>query len=82
MTGFILRPNAPGYQCEISNEEGDPCPNHWNNVNDIIPDGDITVLWQTVFGWKNDLYKIEAPPLHGFSNKGVSNGKRGVKPKG
>jgi len=60
---FDLRPIAPGIQCLISTEVGQPCPNHWANLNDTFPDGDSSMIWHSIFEWKHDLYTIETPSL-------------------
>ena len=58
----ILRPNASGDLCEIDSEQGEPCPNHWMNVDEEIADDDetyVTTLWGNIF--KSDLYKLQTP---------------------
>ena len=61
-TYFILRPNAPGYQCQISDQIGAPCPHHWANLDEDPHDGDSSMIWQSTPEWKTDLYAIESPP--------------------
>lgn len=63
------RPNAWGDLCMITNEIGDPCPDHWKNVDESTPDEDETCVHaSTVYtGWiYRDLYSIPdlEPPEH------------------
>jgi len=61
-----LRPYFPGDLCAITREVGDPCPDHWKNVDDIVPDEDDTYVEQYYFtgtSWAYDLYKIETGRL-------------------
>ena len=57
-----LRPCFPGDVCSIRQEVGAPCPDHWKNVDDIVPDEDETYVEAyapTGTLWRSDLYKIE-----------------------
>ena len=64
---LILRPYAPGDTCTIWSQHGDPCPNHWKNVDDIVPDEDLTCVFNDYpyTNWRRDLYHI--PGLHPLS---------------
>lgn len=57
----ILRPNAPGDQCSIVSQIGEPCPNHYLNVDDVTPDEDATVVRESWLytSTHTDLYNIE-----------------------
>lgn len=59
----ILRPNAPGDYCGIKGQVGDPCPNHWKNVDESTPDENTTYVIQggVVTAWGYDLYHIPNP---------------------
>ncbi len=57
-----FRPYWPGDICGITYQVGDPCPDHWKNVDDIIPDDFDS--WNEMFCPTgscsgDDLYKIE-----------------------
>lgn len=56
----IRRPNAPGDLCTIPREVGDPCPNHYLNIDEAIPDEDETLILGRANGsaWWTDLYYI------------------------
>jgi len=68
----ILRPNAAGYQCWITNQIGEPCPNHWMNVDEEVHDGDETALYETSRLWTTDLYKIVNPTAGVYDPKRVT----------
>jgi hypothetical protein len=58
----ILRPNRAGDLCQISNEAGEPCPNHWMNVDEEVPDEDETWVGNITTGQpQRDLYRLETP---------------------
>lgn len=61
----ILRPNAPGDLCRIPAEVGDPCPNHFRNVDEAESDENETKVY-TIDAynrtWRYDYYHIEPPP--------------------
>lgn len=63
---IIRRPNAPGDRCHWRLDgAGDICPDHFKNVDDIIPDYDTTYLSgiQTINQWYYyDLYNIPPSP--------------------
>ena len=63
ITTEILRPNAPGNVCNIPWEWGADCPDHWQNVNDVVPDEDSTAVHAGTHppdhGWYRDLYNLE-----------------------
>ncbi len=66
-----LRPYFPGLFCTISNQIGDPCPDHWKNVDDIVPDEDETYIYEDESPgtfWRKDLYKIETGRLEKIDN--------------
>lgn len=57
----MRRPDAPGDLCTINQQVGDPCPNHYLNINEASPDEDTTCIWALLggtTGWRKDLYKI------------------------
>lgn len=56
-----LRPNAPGDLCTIPGQVGATCPNHYLNLDDIIPDEDATYIYnnKSVSSWFSDLYEME-----------------------
>lgn len=59
-----LRPNAPGDKCQITDQAGDSCPNHWKNVDEVVSDGDTTYVHAGKVpdtGAFTDLYNL--PPL-------------------
>lgn len=61
----IFRPNAPGDHCTIPREIGEPCPDHWKNLDDVTPDEDTTCVmsWDAAASWyKEDLYRIPNLP--------------------
>jgi len=61
----ILRPIAPGIRCSIPTEVGDPCPDHWKNVDEEIPDEELTMLNQPLplwGGWAYDFFIIQELP--------------------
>lgn len=55
----IRRPDAPGDFCLIDWQAGDPCPDHYLNVDEASSDGDDTFV-STRYSdlWKRDLYHI------------------------
>ena len=42
MTILTLRPNAAGSECNIPEEGASPCPNHYQNVDEVSQDGFTT----------------------------------------
>lgn len=62
MATKILRPNATGDECLISYEIGAACPNHWQNVNTVIPVGDAPCVLEATddVNYYRDLYHISA----------------------
>ena len=57
-----LRPNAAGDECNIRNQTGAACPDHYQNVDEAVSDGHTTkvVEWQSPYTtWYRDLYNIE-----------------------
>jgi len=57
----ILRPNAAGDVCGISSESGDACPDHWENVDEIEHDEQITQVYCGPSpGYLYDVYNIPA----------------------
>lgn len=58
-----LRPNAPGDLCQVGSQVGDPCPNHWMNVDEAIPDEDTTYIFAYYTeDYQSDLYHLQDPP--------------------
>ncbi len=64
----ILRPDAPGDECHITDQAGPSCPAHWQNVDEESPDDNYTYVHAGNIpdqGWSRDLYNIPvlvAPP--------------------
>ncbi len=54
-----LRPNAAGDECNISFYTGEPCPNHYQNVDEALADGYGTSVSTKAPSWERDLYNIE-----------------------
>ena len=54
-----LRPNAAGGECYITNYDGAACPNHYQNVDEVTPDGYSTDVYAKDTSWERDLYNIE-----------------------
>jgi hypothetical protein len=54
-----LRPNAAGDEGNISNAHGAAYPDHYQNVDDVTPDGLITDVYSDESAWARDLYNIE-----------------------
>lgn len=64
-----LFPNAPGDLCKIPYEVGDPCPDHWKNVDEDPPDEDTSYVYQGIPWtrlWRQDLYHIPTTPVSGI----------------
>jgi len=63
MATETLRPNAAGDECNIFNEAGAACPNHYQNVDEDPPDEYTTHVkggeWGDPAGWCRDLYNTE-----------------------
>ena len=54
-----LRPNEAGDECNITNEAGESCPNHYMNVDEVTSDDDTTTVYAKDFTtWERDLYNI------------------------
>jgi len=45
MATLLIRPSAPGDVCTIPKEVGAACPNHYLNVDDVIPDEAATQVF-------------------------------------
>jgi len=71
----VLYPDSPGDLCEINTGVPNACPNHYLNINEVVPDEDTSYIeqWLPVFtSVKTDLYnlgtgtlgKIESITLH------------------
>lgn len=60
-----IRPNAPGTYCDIRSEVGDPCPDHYKNVDDTTPDGNETMVfnWRAFNCYCLDTYKVQSSPI-------------------
>ncbi len=72
ITSEILRPNAAGYQCLISNQIGEPCPDHWKNVDEEVHDGIATSIYHLYSMWTTDLYNIADPTTGVYDPKKVT----------
>ena len=68
----ILRPNGPGIFCMISCQVGEPCPNHWMNVDEVVPDGEETMLMEHSRKWTPDLFTIQPPTITDLAIKKVT----------
>jgi len=54
-----LRPNAAGDECNIAEETGAACPNHYLNVDEVTADDDTTTNYTSTTAYQRDLYNIE-----------------------
>ncbi|GAG83791.1 unnamed protein product, partial [marine sediment metagenome] len=62
---IILRPNAKGILCTIPREIGDPCPDHWKNIDEEISDEGETQLNRSPvewYGWAYDFFLLQSMP--------------------
>ena len=59
MPAETLRPNAAGDECNIDSETGAACPNHWQNVDEVVADSDTTEVHTRNALYLRDLYNIE-----------------------
>lgn len=66
MATEILRPTGDGDEENIENATSG-AGNHWDDVNDVVPDGDTTKVWQST--WPTD-----ARDLYLIANSGVGAG--------
>jgi len=59
LKNVVLRPNSPGFSCNITGQSNcSACPNHYTCVDeDINPDNDSVFLWQQT-SYLTDLYNI------------------------
>ena len=59
----VLRPNAAGDVCGISGQVGAACPDHYLNVDEVVPDDDTTYVFGSAWAPPptnpSDLYNIE-----------------------
>ncbi len=55
----ILRPSAAGDECNISNEYGAECPDHYQNVDEASPDDYSTCVSTNQSDYERDLYNID-----------------------
>jgi hypothetical protein len=53
-----LRPSAPGDECNITNQSGASCPNHYQNVDEASPDDGSTTVYTNNATYLRDLYNI------------------------
>ncbi|GAI70251.1 unnamed protein product, partial [marine sediment metagenome] len=68
----ILRPNGAGMFCMIGWQVGEPCPNHWMNVDEAVHDGEETMLIGHTPTWAHDLFTIQAPTITDLPPKKVT----------
>ncbi len=68
----ILRPTGPGKHCMIGWQVGEPCPNHWMNVDEEVHDGEATMLMEHTSTWALDLFTIQAPTITDHDPKKVT----------
>lgn len=53
-----LRPDGAGDECNIVKETGADCPYHWQNVDEVVGDGDTTTVYgYNRYAWERDLYE-------------------------
>jgi len=64
----ILRPNAAGDECSISDEGTTACPNHWQDVDDESADDATTEIKDGSGSYKRDLYNLTASSGSGTIN--------------
>lgn len=60
MPSEILRPNAPGDECNVDYAKDHPCPNHYMEVDEVSPDEWSSYISNNdgVNVWQRDLYNI------------------------
>jgi len=58
MSTETLRPNAAGDECNIPEEVGAACPNHYQNVDEAVADGWTTRVYSVADAYTRDLYNI------------------------
>lgn len=59
MATEIIRPNAAGDECNIDDEDGAACPNHYQNVDEVVADDNTTRNKTKGAGWLRDFYNLE-----------------------
>ncbi|MBA7531806.1 hypothetical protein ES705_24027 [subsurface metagenome] len=69
----ILRPNAPGDLCGIDWQVGEPCPNHWMNVDEEVPDENETYVATRYHDYfQYDLYRLEPYTIGVYDIKNIT----------
>lgn len=58
MATETLRPDAPGDECNISDEIGVDCPNHYQNVDEVDTDEDTTKNRSASIAYERDFYNV------------------------
>lgn len=61
MATITLRPNAAGTNCNIEDEIGAACPNHYQNVDESSADGDTTTVRSGTAAYQTDTYAVDNP---------------------
>jgi len=59
MATETLRPNAAGAECNVPNENGLECPDHYLNVDEAVPDNGVTAVWNDGADYLRDLYNVD-----------------------
>jgi len=73
ITSEILRPNAAGDLCQIDWQVGDPCPDHWKNVDEEVPDEfDTYVATRYSDNYQHDLYRLDPRTPYTYDIKKIT----------
>ena len=64
-----LRPSAPGDECNIDNQTGAACPNHYLNVDEETTDEGSSTVYTYSSSHLRDLYDLPASSGSGTINK-------------
>jgi len=65
VASLILRPGGQGVACQIKFGTPYGCPNHWDNVNEAVPDEDasqVASFWITTTFYQSDFYTFANLP--------------------
>ena len=52
-----IRPDNAGDECNVTQEEGDACPNHYLNVDEVTSDEETTYIYEPSDSYCRDLYQ-------------------------
>lgn len=60
---LVLLPDASGNYCSIQSQVSHPCPNHYLEVKEEPPDGDLSKVFMSLgTAWEHDTYNIPNIP--------------------